>query len=69
MQAIVSINESGTEAAAATALEIMITSVLGGPSPYQLTFDRPFVMTLSMAQGSVPLFIGVVDSPTTADSK
>ncbi|GAX81210.1 hypothetical protein CEUSTIGMA_g8642.t1 [Chlamydomonas eustigma] len=67
-EAVVSINESGTEAAAATAVEIMTTSVYGGPTSYQLSFNRPFVMTLDMAQGSVPLFVGVVDSPTAASS-
>lgn len=60
-KAFVSVNEAGTEAAAATAVIIGETSA---PEPATIHFDKPFLFFIrDIATGAV-LFIGRVDDPS-----
>ena len=54
-------DEAGTEAAAATAVIMRLGSAFGGPAPFQMTFDRPFVF--AVMRGDLPVFMGVVEAP------
>lgn len=60
-QAFVSVDEKGTEAAAATALVAGITSA---PPPAELTLDRPFLFFIEQASTGEILFAGQVADPT-----
>ena len=64
-KAFVDVDESGTEAAAATAV---IGGGSGGASPgtpFELTADRPFVFLIRDTTGTV-LFVGQVTSPAAS---
>jgi len=58
------LDENGTKAGAATAVEInRTTSVMEPPAPPKEVFlDRPFVYLLLDCETNIPLFIGAVDS-------
>jgi serpin B len=61
-KAFVSVDEKGTEAAAATAVVVGLTSA---PSPdVELTIDRPFVFLIRDVQTGAVLFAGRVLHPT-----
>ncbi|MGB2964164.1 MAG: serpin family protein [Anaerolineales bacterium] len=60
-KAFVSVDEEGTEAAAATAME-MATSAMP-ESPIELTVDRPFLFLIWTQETDTILFIGRVVSP------
>lgn len=60
-QAFITVDEEGTEAAAATAVVIGITSL---PPPAELTIDRPFLFLIEHATTGEILFIGQVTDPT-----
>jgi serpin B len=61
-QAFVSVDEAGTEAAAATAV---VMAAKGLPSePVQLTVDRPFIFAIRDIQTSALLFVGRVLDPS-----
>jgi len=55
-------NEAGTEAAAATVVEVFGTSA---PivQPYVITFDKPFNYMIFNLDTEIPLFIGRLDKP------
>lgn len=56
------VDESGTEASAATSVEVSLTSA---PMVSEaLVFDRPFVYAVMDTQTGTPLFIGVMNDPT-----
>ncbi len=57
----VSIDEAGTEAAAATAVIVGVTS---SPEPATLSVDRPFVFFIKDIQTGAILFVGRVVDPT-----
>jgi serpin B len=64
-KAFVSVDESGTEAAAATAVIMRLTSA---PMPEQIitvTIDRPFIFLIRDVQTGTLLFIGHVINPAT----
>ena len=54
----VDVNEEGTEAAAATSVEIGLTS-----APPSVTVDRPFVFALRENLSGTILFLGVIRNP------
>jgi len=58
----IQVNEKGTEAAAATSVEMEPT---GAPADdyVNLRFDRPFVYAVVDLETGLPLFIGLLDSP------
>jgi serpin B len=54
----VDVNEEGTEAAAATSVEVGVTS-----APPTLVVDRPFLMAIREALSGTILFLGVIGDP------
>jgi serpin B len=56
----IELDESGTRAAAATAIVMDKATSCLGDSPIELTFDRPFVYALVDTATGMPLFIGEV---------
>ncbi|KAM5273670.1 alpha-1-antitrypsin [Ctenodactylus gundi] len=60
-KAVLTIDERGTEAAGATFFELIPMSV-----PPQITFNRPFLLTIYHDSISSPLFVGRVVNPTKA---
>jgi len=63
-KAFVSVDEAGTEAAAATAVIIGVTSMPVEP-PVQVTMDRPFIFLIRDIGTGTILFIGRVVNPGT----
>jgi len=61
-KAFVSVDESGTEAAAATAV-VMVTSSLPIGEPVSFVIDRPFIFLIRDIQTGTILFIGRVMNP------
>jgi len=55
------VDEKGTEAAAATAVQIDKESM---PSyDVEMTFDRPFLYGIADLASSLPMFIGILENP------
>ena len=61
-QVFIAVDESGTEAAAATAVVGEATSAAGHP-PAPLVLDRPFVFVIHDIEHGTPLFLGKVVDP------
>ncbi len=61
-QAFVAVDEKGTEAAAATAVSMIATSV-PAVSPRELRVDRPFIFLIRDVKTGTVLFIGRVENP------
>jgi serpin B len=60
-KAFISVDEEGTEAAAATAV---IMPVLAAPSPaVEVTIDRPFIYMIRDLQTGTILFVGRILNP------
>jgi serpin B len=57
----VAVDESGTEAAAATAVVMELTSI--PESPVQVTIDRPFIFLIRDIETGAILFVGRVLNP------
>lgn len=55
------VDEKGTEAAAATSVEMSLTSM--PVIERQISFDRPFLYAVLDAQNGMPLFMGVMENP------
>ncbi len=62
-KAFVSVDEEGTEAAAATAV-IMVEAALEPQQPVEFTADRPFVFFIRDIQTDTMLFVGRVVNPS-----
>ncbi|KAL3276882.1 hypothetical protein HHI36_012253 [Cryptolaemus montrouzieri] len=63
-KAFINVTESGTEAAAATAVFIVAPSVPGAPVwPITLEVNRPFLYSICTSSGD-PIFLGRVTSPS-----
>ena len=62
-KAFVSVNEAGTEAAAATAVIIGATSAVVEPKPIHLVVDRPFVFWIRDRETGTILFLGRMLDP------
>ncbi len=63
-EAFISVDEDGTEAAAATAAMMVAGSMNTGPPPFVV--DRPFLFLIHDTDTRTPLFIGRVSDPTAA---
>lgn len=63
-QAWIGVDEDGTEAAAATAVEMRATSARVPANPQAVHADRPFVYVIHDVATATPLFIGRVDDPS-----
>ena len=61
-KAFVSVDEAGTEAAAATAVVVGLTAV--PEQPVQVTVDRPFIFLIRDIQTGAILFVGQVVNPS-----
>ncbi|KAJ6661866.1 hypothetical protein lerEdw1_013037 [Lerista edwardsae] len=57
-KAVLTVNEKGTEAAAATAVEMIPLSL-----PPTISFNRAFFMMISESSKNIPLFIGKIINP------
>jgi len=62
-QAFVSVDETGTEAAAATAVVVRLTSAIGEES-VAMTLDRPFLFIIEHDSTGEILFLGQVTDPS-----
>lgn len=64
-QSFVEVNEAGTEAAAATAVSVVMrTSLMLEPkAPLEVRADRPFAWAIVETSTGTPLFTGVVRDP------
>ncbi len=60
-QAFISVDEEGTEAAAATAVVVGVTSL---PPRVELSVDRPFFFVIDHTPTGEPLFVGQVTDPS-----
>lgn len=63
-QAFVSVDEEGTEAAAATAVVVGLTSAMPG-EPVEMTIDRPFIFLIRDNQTGAILFVGRILNPAS----
>jgi serpin B len=61
-ESFIKVDESGTEAAAATAV-LMTRSAMFAGEPKIMTVDRPFVFVLTHRESRAPLFLGVIGEP------
>ncbi len=61
-ESFVKVDESGTEAAAATAVMMTRSAIFVG-DPKIMTVDRPFVFVLMHRESRAPLFLGVIGEP------
>lgn len=62
-QAFIAVDETGTEAAAATAVVVSLTSALEGET-VELTLDRPFLFIIEHSSTGEILFLGQVTDPS-----
>ncbi len=62
-QAFIDVQEEGTEAAAATIVEISFTSVGGGGGPIIFKVDRPFLYVIKENSTGAIVFMGSVGKP------
>jgi serine protease inhibitor len=62
-QAFLEVNEEGSEAAAATIVEIEVTSYPGDPKPQRITIDRPFGFFIFEKHTNTVLFAGKLMKP------
>lgn len=60
----ITVDEQGTEAAAATAIVIRTTSAVVGPPPVDIVVDRPFLFAVRHVSTGAPLFVGRVMDPS-----
>lgn len=63
-KAFVSVDEAGTEAAAATGVIVGVTSIPVEP-PVQVTIDRPFIFLIRDIETGAIIFVGRVVNPNT----
>jgi serpin B len=64
-QSFIETNEEGTEAAAATIVEIRFTSVGPEPEPWIVNINRPFLYFIHEISTGTILFMGRVSNPAT----
>jgi serpin B len=62
-QTFIDVQEEGTEAAAATIVEISLTSIGGGGSPILFKADKPFLYLIKENSTGAIVFIGKVGKP------
>jgi serpin B len=60
----IGVNEKGTEAAAATIVEMMAGAAMPLEKPVVLNLDSPFVYAVVDLDTGIPLFIGCMDDPS-----
>ncbi|GKZ16397.1 serpin family protein [Haladaptatus sp. T7] len=65
-KSVIEVDEDGTEAAAATAVEVGVTSA--PLNPFEMTVDRPFLFLIRHKPTNTVLFLGRVADPTAGRS-
>jgi len=63
-QANITVDEKGTEAAAATAVMVETSAAPAPKKPVELTVDRPFLFVVQHVSTHTPVFMGRVTDPT-----
>ena len=58
------VNEKGTEAAAATVVEMRDGAGMLVEDPVELNFDSPYLYAVVDLQSGLPLFLGIMEDPT-----
>jgi serpin B len=58
------VDEGGTEAAAATMIDMKATGAVDPESAVDLTFDEPFIYLITDQASCTPLFMGIVTNPS-----
>ncbi len=61
----IDVNEKGTEAAAATAVTVGITSAVSDNDSFNMVVDHPFFFSINKTSTNEPLFMGIINSPVT----
>ncbi|HLR15089.1 MAG TPA: serpin family protein [Bacillota bacterium] len=61
------VDESGTEAASSTSIEMDVTSA-PAEEPFQMNVDRPFLFTITENTSGIVLFMGTVHNPDTPEA-
>lgn len=64
-QATVTVDEQGTEAAAATSVTVTDTAAMMPVDPVTLDVDRPFYFAITTTDDTIPLFLGRITDPTS----
>lgn len=59
----VDVNEQGTEAAAATTIEMGVTSAQPSEDPFLMRVDRPFFVAIEETTTGIPIFLGLIMEP------
>lgn len=62
----ITVDEEGTEAAAATSILMARASSLMTEEPMEIYFDSPFIYIIMDMDKEIPLFIGILDNPTVS---
>ncbi len=62
-KAVIEVNEKGTEAAAATAITIRLTSAMPVVDPFHMVVDRPFLIAIVDDNTGLILFMGAISDP------
>jgi len=57
------VNEEGTEAAAATSIEMRVTSVMRPPKTFRMIIDHPFFFAIRDNKTGTILFMGSIVDP------
>ncbi len=65
-KAVVEVKEKGTEAAAATAIRMKLTSAMPIEEPFHMVVDRPFLMAIVDDETGLILFMGAISDPEQA---
>lgn len=64
-KAVIRVDEEGTEAAAVTMVMTNEACALMEEQPIDVFFDEPFLYMIVESESGLPLFIGIVDDPST----
>jgi serpin B len=59
----IAVNEEGTEAAAATSVEMRLTSVMEPQLPFEMVCDHPFFIAVRDNDTGLVLFMGSIVNP------
>lgn len=62
-KSFIEVNEKGTEAAAATSVEMRLTSAMKEPEPFKMIVDRPFFFAIVDNETGLILFLGSIYDP------
>lgn len=62
-QALIDVNEYGTEAAAATGVGMGVSGIVVPPSRVTFTVDHPFLLAVVDTADGLPFFLGRVNDP------